>query len=307
MKIQTNIPLKNKNWFKTGGPAKCYCRPRTKKDFQNALSFAKEKQLPLFFLGDGANILINDNGFDGLVVHPLNNTVSIDKETQKITAGAGSHIKDVINSALNNNLLGLEKFSGIPGTIGGATYMNIHYFDHMLDDFLLEATVISRKTGEIKIVEKEWFSFGYDKSRLHQKNYYLIDATFQLKAVTKTEIKKAKKHQNETIEKRNNRYPTERTCGSFFKNFDKSEIANNPKATTTSIAYYFEQLGFRGKLRIGDAMVSDQHSNMIVTTNNAKSHDIYTLAQMMQKAVLEKYGIKPEPECQLVGFDNKML
>jgi UDP-N-acetylmuramate dehydrogenase len=302
MNIEQNIPLKDKNWFRTGGPARYYSQPKSTEDFQTSLLFAHKKQLPIFFLGQGANILIADSGFDGLVVHPQNKTILVNPDKKQITAAAGASIQDVIDIALDNNLVGLEVFSGIPGSVGGTTYMNIHFFDALLHQFFSHATVIHKETGTIETVNAAWFDFGYDYSKLHAKEYFLIDATFKLKEGSKEEVEKAKGQCNETRAKRAHRYPIERTCGCFFQNFTEEDLRQNKKATTKSVAFYFEQLGFRGKLSVGDAIVSEQHSNMILNRNNATSKEILTLSKMMGEKIYEAYGLLPKSECQLVGF-----
>src|SRR5438552_938110 len=127
MNIEKNIPLHDKNWFCTGGPAKFYCEPQTEHDFASAVQFAKSNAQDIFVLGEGANILISDEGFDGLVIRPMLKTIIADDKGQ-VTAGAGAGIPDLIDWCLDHNLSGLEEFSGIPGTMGGAVYINIHYF-----------------------------------------------------------------------------------------------------------------------------------------------------------------------------------
>ena len=119
--IQTNIPLANKNWFGTGGPARFYCEPTTAAEFQEAIIYANMHHLEIFILGQGANILISDDGFDGLVIRPMLTNIAIlshDSTTALIKADAGVTMPNLIDYCLTNNLLGLEEFSGIPGTVG---------------------------------------------------------------------------------------------------------------------------------------------------------------------------------------------
>lgn len=306
MEIQQNIPLKNKNWFQTGGNARFYCEPENEIDFQEALNPAKENNLDLFVLGSGANILISDNGFDGLVIKPKLNKIQINQDL--VTAQAGVAIEELINYSLENNLAGLEEFAGIPGTVGGSVFINIHYFNYLLSDFLIYAKIINKKTNQIKTVKKDWFNFGYDKSKLFDKEYFLVSATFQLKKVNDIEIAYAKGKRDERVKQRNNRYPTSNTCGSFFRNFHENEvnlkINNKPM---TFVAYYLDKLGVKGNLSVGNACVSYKHANMIVTKNGATTSDVIKLAQKMQELVFQNFGVIPQPECQLVGFDKYPL
>lgn len=304
--IKSNISLKDKNWFRTGGTSKFYCEPTTPLDFELALKFAKDNNLEIFVLGEGANILISDSGFDGLTIRPnLKKIEPISKEDSfsLIKAQAGVKFSELIDFCLNSNLGGLEEFSGIPGTVGGSVYINIHYFEFLLDQFLVEASVIEKSTGKILKVDKEWFKFGYDTSKLMEKEHFLIDATFKLKNITDIQAAYAKGRSFEMIRYRSRRYPTKNTCGSFFRNFHENEVdlvVNGKKMIF--VAYYLDKLGIKGSLRCGDAQVSHQHANMIVNLGNATSQDIIDLVHKIEEMMLKEYGIKPYPECQLVGF-----
>lgn len=308
--IQTNIPLKDKNWFATGGPARYYAQPTTGKEFEQALLFAHENNLAIFVLGQGANILISDDGFDGLVIRPQLQMISFYKndETSLVTVGAGMSMYDLILHCLDHNIIGLEEFSGIPGTIGGSVYINLHYFEFLLEQFLVQATVINRHTRTLEIVTPDWFGFGYDQSKLQDEMYYLIDATFKLNKVTDLETAYARGRRAEIIRHREKRYPSKNTCGSFFRNFHDNEVTlmSNGKKMIF-VAYYLDKIGVKGQLRIGDAIVSYQHANMIVNQGNATSADIINLARAMQELVQKEYGITPQPECRIIGFKEYPL
>lgn len=306
MLIQKNIALKDKNWFQTGGNTKYFCKPKNKTDFTKAIKFANNNNLQIFVLGEGANILISDNGFDGLTINPNLNQIDIRDNT--VTVGAGVKIQDLIDQCLDRNLLGLEDFSNIPGSIGGSLYINIHYFNKFLSNYLLKATVINKKNGKLTIVDKNWFNFGYDQSTLQNKEYYLVNATFKLKKSTELESAYAKGRRDEIIRYRQRQYPIKNSCGSFFKNFHKNEVTikiNSKKMIF--VAYYLDKLGIKGNLSVGKAKVSYKHANMIVTENGAKSSDIIKLAQKIQLLCYNKYGIKPQLECQLIGFSENLL
>jgi UDP-N-acetylmuramate dehydrogenase len=308
MKIEQNVPLNDKNWFCTGGVAKYFCEPESEQDFVHALEFANEKDLKIFLLGLGANILISDDGFDGLVIRPKLCEIVTDYENESVVAGAGVKIQDLIDSCLENKLVGLEEFSHIPGTVGGSVYINIHYFDYFLDDFLLSARVIEKKSAKIMDVDKLWFEFGYDKSKLQHGEYYLLNTTFQLKKGTDIDAAYARGRRDEIIRHRMRRYPNSNTCGSFFRNFHDDEVPfliNGKKLPY--IAYYLDKIGIKGELHVGNAVISHQHANMIVTKPEATSADVIGLARKMQQLVLDHYGIVPKSECQLVGFKEYPL
>ncbi len=309
--IRKNIPLKDKNWFQTGGSARFFCEPTNAYEFQLALQFAQDNNLDIFVLGQGANILISDDGFDGLVIRPNLTEIYITTQndtTVLVNAGAGTTMDALIEYCLDNNILGLEEFSGIPGTVGGSVYINLHYFEFLLDQFLISAQIINKKTYEIKDVDTTWFNFAYDDSKLHNHEYYLLNATFKLKKGTDIEIAQARGRRKEIIRHRRWRYPNTHTCGSFFRNFHKDEVTiekNGRKAIW--VAYYLDKIGVKGELQIGDAIVSYQHANMIVNQGNATSSDIIELTRQMQQLVKDKFGIIPQPECQLIGFKEYPL
>jgi UDP-N-acetylmuramate dehydrogenase len=309
--IQTNVSLADKNWFNTGGSTRYYCEPQSADEFQQALLFSNTHALDLFILGQGANVLISDEGFDGLVLRPRLNAIellSLEEIHAYVKAGAGVTMPELIDYCLANNITGLEEFSGIPGTVGGSVYINLHYFEFLLAQFLICGQIINKTTGTIHTVDADWFNFGYNKSELHKKDHFLVNATFKLKHATDHETAFAQGRSTEIIRHRAHRYPQVRTCGSFFRNFLSDEVSltiDNKKIIF--VAYYLDKIGVKGALRIGNALVSHQHANMIVNTGNATSSDIISVAREMQKLVKEKFDIVPQPECQLIGFKNYPL
>lgn len=310
--IQEYISLSDKNWFQTGGPARYFCKPTNTEEFQEALLFAQEKHLGVFVLGKGANILVSDDGFDGLVICPDNQNIIIHEQTNKteqlVTCGAGLSMNDAIEKTLEHGLIGLEVFSGIPGTLGGSTFINLHYFTHFLSDFIKSAHVIEKSTGSILKVNKDWFKFGYNQSTLMERNYYLFSVTLCLTPATDNEIAYAQGRRYEIIRHRNTRYPSSHTCGSFFRNFYEDEVSlvsNNKKMIF--VAYYLDKIGVKGVEKKGGACVSWQHANMLVNTGNATSQDIIDLACTLQQKVYAQFSVLPQSECLFVGFKEHPL
>lgn len=310
LSIQEYISLADKNWFKTGGSARFYSEPRTILEFQQALSFAHDSNLDLFILGKGANILISDEGFPGLVIRPSLHQIhhTINGATALVTADSGVSMQNLIEYCLEHSIIGLEEFSGIPSTVGGAVYINLHYFEYLLSNFLVSAQIIEKSTGTILAVDNAWFNFGYNQSTLLNENYYLVNATFSLKKVSELDTAYAKGRSIEIIRHRMKRYPATHTCGSFFRNFHEHEVTfmhNNKKIIF--VAYYLDKLGIKGNLRRGGALISYQHANMIINTGTASSSDIIDLGRTMQSMVKENFGIIPQPECRLIGFSTYPL
>ncbi len=311
MIIQQHIPLAEKTWFKTGGAARYYCEPTSPVEFQEALAFAQTHLLEIFVLGEGANLLVSDNGFDGLVIRPqLKQTALLEKTASHglVYAQAGATFNDVIQFCFDNNLIGLEEFSGIPGTVGGSVFINIHYFEFLLSHFLVSAEVIHKISGEILTVDNAWFNFGYNTSRIQTEPYYVVSATFKVKTANDLEVAYVRGRSDEMKRTRGYRYPKSGTCGSFFRNFLPTEVEHEKTGKKLIyVAYYLDQLGVKGQLAHGGAQVSHQHANMLVNKNNATALDIITVARRMQELVFERFGLLPEAECQFVGFKEYPL
>ncbi len=312
LSIQTNVSLKDKNWFQTGGSAKYFCEPATPIEFQEALSFAKEHNLAIFLLGEGANVLISDEGFDGLVIRPRSGELIIHKGSDAthalVTAPAGLSINDCIEKSLDNQLTGLEVFSGIPGTLGGAAYINLHYFQHFFSHFLVGAQVIDIATHHVFDVDLDWFKYGYNQSTLIEGKHFVISVTLKLARATEAETAYARGRRYEIIRHRTSRYPSSHTCGSFFRNFHDDEVSlvsNNKKLIF--VAFYLDKIGVKGTETVGGACVSYQHANMLVNKNNATSSDLIQLACRLQEKVKDEFGITPHPECIFVGFKQYPL
>lgn len=302
--------LSDKNWFSTGGTARWYATPTSFEEFRMVLTHARSHEQPVALIGEGANILMNDTGFAGLIIKP--SIAHLHHESHSnyalVTAGAGVSFAHLITYCLEHQFVGLEEFSGIPGSVGGSVYINIHYFRHLLSDFLVSATVIHAVTGEITVVDTAWFEFGYNQSKLQSGRYYLLDATFRVTIVNQYEAAYARGRSQEIIRHRQQRYPKERTCGSFFRNFYEHEVtvvSNNKKMIY--VAYYLDKLGIKGELTVGKASVAYQHANMIVTREGATSADVIELARTMQQLVYNNFGILPQSECQFIGFEKHPL
>ncbi len=315
--VQENISLADKNWFGTGGPARFFAEPRDEAELQDLLCWATACSLPLFILGSGANVLISDQGFDGLVLRYAFKTIGLpskpdffDPSTSKVLleVGAGITIDELITWCLDNNFLGLEEFSGIPGTVGGSVFINLHYFEFLLSQFLVRARVMDTRNGQIHEVSVDWFNFGYNESKLQEQNFILLTATFALNEAKEAQIAYARGRRAEIIRHRQKRYPSQKTCGSFFRNFLTSEVGleiNGQKMIY--VAYYLDKIGVKGALRIGGAVVSYQHANMLINEGHATSTDIVMLARTMQQMAYEAFKIILKAECRLIGFEEYPL
>jgi len=298
-----NVVLAPYTTYQIGGPADLFLEVNTINELVEAVKYAREQKLPYFLLGTGANILISDKGFRGLVI--LNRATKFEflnprsdlKSPQRsvlLRAESGAVVADIIEACKEKNLSGFEHFSGIPSSIGGALWQNLHFLNpertdtFFIESILVEATILDEENN-IKKVEKDFFEFGYDDSILHHQEIIVLDATFQLSEKPKEKIQKQidanllwrTQKQPQLWE-----YPS---CGSVFKKIEGAGAGR-----------LIEQAGLKGS-QIGGAKISEKHANYIMNTGNAKAADVLNLIDLVKKEVKEKLGYQMETEISLIG------
>ncbi len=295
MQIRKNVLLKNYSGYKIGGPADFFCEPKSKKELLTALKFSINKNIPIYVLGGGFNVLISDSGFRGLVIKPKINSLVI--KNNNIIVGAGVDLGRAIRASLKSGLIGLEEFSGIPGTIGGALYMNIHYYQALLSNFVEWIECVDDKLNlyTVNAKNKNW---KYEFSQIQANKLIVIRACFKLKKVGSEEKWKTIGKSDEIIRTRFYKYPKEPSAGSVFQNIDTKKFYGAP---AISAAHYIDRLGMKGT-RIGGAEISGRHANMIINRGGATAKDVIALASLIKKRVRSKFGIEFKPEVQFVGF-----
>lgn len=291
--LETNKTLAPFTTYKIGGQADLFVDVHTVDDMVNAVLEARRNRIPVFLLGCGSNILITDKGFRGLVIHNLTNKVQvIDNDT--IVAESGVIIADLIEQCRQRGLSGLEHFAGIPGTVGGAMWQNLHFLSPdrqrtVLIGEVVRAGSILTAEGDIRIVDVDYFEFGYDSSILQRRSDVVLDITFQLIQKPMVEIQTVI---NSNVAWRNDKQPPLAeypSCGSVFK-----------KIKDVGAGRLIEQAGLKG-MRIGGAEVSKKHANFIVNTGNATADDVIQLIQHVQKEVRQKLGYTLETEIKIIG------
>jgi UDP-N-acetylmuramate dehydrogenase len=297
MNIQKNVVLAPYTTYKIGGPADLFIEVATWSELLDALNYAQNENIPYFVLGTGANILISDKGFRGLVIKNSYKTISL--EDSLLTVGSGALVKDVIEFTKNLGYSGFEHFAGIPSTIGGALWQNLHFLNPertgtaYIESIVLEAHTWNKLTGQENILKKEDFQFGYDTSVLHQGNDVVIDATFTLTKLDK-EIIEDRIQKN--LAWRSERHPpvdTEPSCGSVFKKLEY-------KGETIAAAKLMDEAGLKG-YRSGDVIVSLKHPNFLTHTGKGTAADVLTIIKHVQEVVYEKFGVLLETEIGLIG------
>lgn len=290
--LKTDIALAPYTTYKIGGKADYFFTARYKDDLIKAVNESKRRGLPFFVLGSGANILVGDGGFRGLVIH--NRVRNFKFEDDLLIAESGAVIADLIDSSLLKGLSGLEHFAGIPSTVGGAIRQNLHFLSPdrsgtiFIESVVKEGLILEK--GEQKMVGKDYFQFGYDDSLLHHdEDLYVLEVTFKLK---KKDPKLIQAQILANLSWRNEKQPQLSefpSCGSVFK-----------KIAGVGAGRLIENSGLKGR-QVGGAAVSQKHANYIVNTGKANAKDVRELIMLIQEKVLAETGYKLEPEIGFVG------
>ncbi len=314
-KFEQNVLLKGYTAFKIGGPARYFFRAKTKQDLIEAIKAAKQNNLSFFILGGGSNLLVNDKGYDGLVIKMENSRIELfgNKGAPKIYVESGALLSSVVARAIKNSLSGMEWAIGIPGTVGGAVAGNAGAFEMSMSDVVksVEAIDISQfsevQLPKIRNLENEDCRFGYrDSIFRHNKNLIVFSADLELKTGEGQEIQKATK---EFLERRQNTQPKHPSAGSVFKNVkiknqsaelqSKIKKDRNIKSVIKNdiipAGYLIEKCGLKGK-RIGDVQISEKHCNFFVNLGQARASDALELINLAKRAVKQKFGIDLQEE-----------
>ena len=286
--IRENVRLAPYTTFNIGGEAKYFLEVEEREQLIEAIEVSKENNIPFFILGKGSNLLISDEGFNGLVIKV--NFKKINVEGERVVCGAGVLLNKLVKRLTEESLLDLEWAIGIPGTVGGAIRGNAGAFGGSMIDNILEVEVL-RLNPEIEIrkYNKEELKVDYrDSIFKKEKNVVIISASFNFKKGNKEEIeKKVSEYLNYRKEKHPVSFPS---AGSIFK---------NPQ--DKSAGELIEKCGLKGK-KIGGAKISEKHSNFIINIGNAEAKDVLDLISLAKKEVKDKLGIELEEEIELVGF-----
>ena len=285
-KLLVSEPLSRHTTFRIGGACKVWAEPSDETDLKKILKFANSKNVNIFTIGMGSNILFRENSFNGIMIHLGGEGFKKVKFTgQKVRSGAGTKLGRLINLTCNEGLRGIEGLVGIPGTLGGAIFMNAGYRGSV-SDTLSEVKLMDRVTGAIERVKREDINFGYRRSG-KLRDYIILEATLSLEKGNKAELLKQKKKLLD--EKRDKQPLHDLSAGCIFKNPDGK----------VSAARYIEMSRLKGK-RIGGAKVSDKHANFIVNMKDAKESDVLRLIDFVKKRVKLQFGVDLDTEIIIV-------
>jgi len=285
------------NWFRIKSKCDFFVELKDYKNIINHIKLAKEKKLKIFILGDGSNVLLNEDLRNYYVIKPVFDFIKLEDEL--ISVGSGCSLDKLINYCIDNNLIGIENFSGIPGNIGGCVFMNIHYKKHFISDYIFDVFVFKISTEEFKILKKEELCFSYRDNLFKRYNDYVILSVRFLFYRNIDNLDLSKKR-SEIISIRNNRYPSSNTCGCFFYNIPEFNGINK------SIGYQIERLKLNNIFE-KNVKLWKNHKNMFVTNNNCSSSEIIKLANKISLKLIENINYKPITECRLIGFKNNKL
>ncbi|EHK2356575.1 UDP-N-acetylmuramate dehydrogenase [Clostridium perfringens] len=285
--ITVDSPMSEHIYFRVGGPADILVTPVNEEQVVNTLKLCREYNVPYFILGNGSNILVKDGGISGVVIK-FNKLNKITTEGNCVTAQSGALLKDVSKAALENNLRGFEFACGIPGSIGGAVFMNAGAYDGEMSHVIKSARVIDENCN-IKNLTKEELELGYRSSIVMKKGYVVIEATVELESGEYASIKdKIDDLTNRRESKQPLEYPS---AGSTFKR-PEGYFAGK----------LIQDSGLKG-FSIGGAAVSEKHSGFVINKGGATAKDVLDVIAHVQKTVKENFDVELHTEVRIIGRD----
>ena len=295
-RLEHAVPLAPYTTFRIGGPADLLYRASTQDELANAILAARELDVPYFLLGMGANILVGDRGFRGLVIRNEVKTVDWLDDT-RVRAGSGVLVyHDLIQMTVARGLGGLQHYVGIPSTVGGAVWQNLHFLAPpparertMFVEEVIEGATILTEEGEVRQVDRDYFQFGYDYSILHVRRDVVLDVTFALEP---TPVAVMRDTIRENLAWRDDRHPDlwlYPSAGSIFQ-----------KIEGVGAGRLIDQCGLKGHV-LGNAQIFHKHANIIVNLGGATAAEVRALIELAQATVRRELGYELKPEIGMVG------
>ena len=285
IEIKHNEMIKNYTFTKVGGVVDILAFPKRVDEIKELIKYCLHKKIPWMALGNASNVIISDSGYRGMIIM-LSKMNTIEIKENLILAGAGANLYNVTKAAYHNGLTGLEFACGIPGSIGGAVYMNAGAYGGEISDVLTSVTYITEE-GQCLTFTKDELACRYRYSKLQDMRGVVVAATFYLKQGEKHEIKATMQQLTALREgKQPLEYPS---CGSVFK---------RPQGHYTG--QLIQESGLQGK-QVGGAKISTKHAGFIVNVDNASANDYITLISHIQKTIYKRNQIHLEPEVRIIG------
>ncbi|RDY70918.1 UDP-N-acetylmuramate dehydrogenase [Halobacillus trueperi] len=286
--VKVDEMLRDHLYTKLGGKADFFITPTSYEEIQNVVKLSNEDNIPFTLLGNGSNLIIKDGGIRGIVIN-LKHLDAIYSEGNTVVAQSGARIIDASRYALDKKLSGLEFACGIPGTVGGALYMNAGAYGGEIKDVLDYAYVVDKHGNLVKRLAAE-LDLDYRTSNISANGDIVVEATFQLKPAKYEDIKEV---MDDLTFKRESKQPLEYpSCGSVFKRppgYFAGKLIQDSNLQGTNI---------------GGAEVSKKHAGFIINKDNATTSDYISLIEHVQKTVKDKFGVDLEREVRIIGDDK---
>ena len=286
--IKENEPMSKHTSFKTGGPVDYFIIAKTVEEIKNILQYAKERNIKIYIIGNGSNLLVSDEGIKGIALKILIENIEITKSSYEVIVKVGAGVKTMAlaQELKKHGITGFEELAGVPGTIGGANYMNAGAHGKEIKDILLETKVLNKETGEIEVLKNKEQDLKYRSSIFKNKKYIILETMLSLKNGKIEEIeKKMNEFLTQRKEKQTYEYPS---AGSTFKRVDGYITAK-----------LIDDCGLKG-YQIGGAQISEKHAGFIINKKNATTKDIIDLIEYTKKKVYERFGVKIEEEVEII-------
>lgn len=318
LRVRENEPLSKHTYFKIGGPARLFFEAKSPEDLKLALEIAHEYKIPFVILGGGANVLVSDSGFDGLVIKNMATGVklvglkgTIDKtgrgiKSALVWAASGTPMNQLARFTIDQGLEGLEFLLSIPGTVGGGLKINSHYQvekGEFIGNHLASALLLDPISGKTNTVDQKYFDFGYDQSKIQKTGEIVLEAVFKLEK--SQDPSGLWQRAMDGVKLRNEEQPVGIACsGCVFRNIAHEDALRLATPNlTTSTGYIIDSLGLKGT-KVGGAQISDKHANYILNTNNATAKDVVALINLVKEKAKNTYGLDLKEEIFYVGkFD----
>ncbi|ASN07173.1 UDP-N-acetylmuramate dehydrogenase [Virgibacillus necropolis] len=285
--VMVNEHLNKHTYTKLGGKADFFVTPETYEQVQKIVKLANKENLPFTLLGNGSNLIVKDGGIRGIVLN-LKQLSSIQTDETAIVAQSGARIIDTSRMALSKSLAGLEFACGIPGSVGGALFMNAGAYGGEIKD-VLESTIVVDREGNLLELSADQLDLDYRTSNIPDNGYIVLEATFSMKKGSYDEIKAI---MDDLTFKRESKQPLEYpSCGSVFK-----------RPPGYFAGKLIQDSNLQGK-QIGGAQVSLKHAGFIVNVDKSSAKEYIDLIHFVQDTVKEKFGVGLEREVKIIGED----
>lgn len=287
-RILMDEPMSKHTTFAVGGPADVLVLPKSVKEMSLAIRAARSLELPVTVLGGGSNVLVRDGGIRGVVIQ-LNQMMKVlSCNGTKILASAGYMMKDVCQFAQEQGLTGIEFACGIPGTLGGAVFMNAGAYGGEMSHVVSRVRTVN-STGGVHTYNAPNLGFSYRQSRFQKSQEFVVEIELTLRQGNKAEIQQ---EMDDLMQKRRSKQPLEmHSAGSTFK-----------RPPGYFAGTLIDQTGLKG-LSCGDAQVSTKHAGFVVNTGHASARDVLQVIHEVQKRVEKAHGVHLEPEVRIIGED----